>query len=212
MKLQLTLLALAAGAALAHVSAQDITSPADPIIGGMLNGSTFTPATAGTIAGANNYPAAESPNFAIDNSNTTKYLNFAKLNTGFVVTPLVGATRVTGIHVSTANDAPERDPVTYQLEGTNGDPLNGLYALIASGSTGLDTDPGRLTFAPQQNFANSAAYTSYRLIFPTVRNAANANSMQVGEVELIGQAIPEPSTMGLLGLTTLGVAAYRRRR
>ena len=45
----------------------------------------------------------------IDNQ-PTKYLNFDKLNTGFTVTPTVGGTLVTGLSLTSANDAPERDP------------------------------------------------------------------------------------------------------
>ena len=36
------------------------------------------------------------------------------------------------------------------------------------------------------HFANATAYRSYRVIFPTVSNAATANSMQIAEVELLG--------------------------
>jgi hypothetical protein len=39
--------------------------------------------------------------------------------------------------------------------------------------------------APTVTFANSAAYTSYRLIFPTIRNPAAANSMQISEVAFL---------------------------
>jgi len=50
---------------------------------------------------------------AIDNG-PAKYLNFDGANnakpTGFVVTPAVGATRVTAMSIESANDAPERDP------------------------------------------------------------------------------------------------------
>jgi hypothetical protein len=35
-------------------------------------------------------------------------------------------------------------------------------------------------------FANSTAYAHYQVMFPTVRDAANANSMQIAEVELLG--------------------------
>jgi hypothetical protein len=35
-------------------------------------------------------------------------------------------------------------------------------------------------------FENDVAYSNYQLLFPTVRDAGSANSMQIGEVELIG--------------------------
>jgi hypothetical protein len=61
-------------------------------------------------------------------------------------------------------------------------------------------------------FENSAAYSSYRLTFPTLKDAAAANSMQIAEVELLG-VVPEPSAMvlALLGLAGLCVNSWRRR-
>jgi hypothetical protein len=35
-------------------------------------------------------------------------------------------------------------------------------------------------------FENEVAYTHYQLMFPTVRDAGSANSMQIAEIELIG--------------------------
>ena len=43
-------------------------------------------------------------------------------------------------------------------------------------------------------FSNARAYRAYRLIFPTVANAAAANSMQIAEVEFLGVlATPAPT-------------------
>jgi len=38
-------------------------------------------------------------------------------------------------------------------------------------------------------FANTVAYTTYRLTIPSVANNATANSMQVAEVELLGTIV-----------------------
>src|SRR6185503_18475964 len=54
----------------------DVTVPGDPIVGT-----------------SNNTPGSEGVANAIDNQ-PTKYLNFDRLNTGFTVTPSVGATLV----------------------------------------------------------------------------------------------------------------------
>ena len=97
-------------------------------------------------------------------------------------------TVVTGLRITTANDAPGRDPMTFTLEGTVGDPSTGPWTLIASGNTGLATDPGRLTPGPIVSFPNAAGYRSYRLLFPTVRNptpTGTDNSMQISEFELL---------------------------
>ena len=48
----------------------------------------------------------------------TKYLNFDQLNTGFTVTPAIGLSVVQCLTLTSANDAPERDPASYQLAGS----------------------------------------------------------------------------------------------
>lgn len=93
---------------------------------------------------------------------------------------------VTGLRFTSANDAPERDPMTFQLEGTNGTAAAGPWTVIATGNTGLATT--RLTASPVAAVTNTTAWKSYRLTFPTVRNAGAANSMQIGEVEFLNAA------------------------
>src|SRR5204862_386886 len=81
--------------------AQDFTLPGDPL-----------------VPSSNNSPGSEAVANAIDNVPTTKYLNFDRLNTGFTVTPRVGGTTLSGLSFVSANDAPERDPATYVLTGS----------------------------------------------------------------------------------------------
>ena len=178
MKRHLVFAVVAAPCFLSQVQGQlDVTSPGDPITGGQTIGGVFIPATQGTPVGnANMFPPDSTPAFAIDNGFASKYRNFGEANTGFVVTPFFnrnnGGTFVTALRFGTGDNSPERDPLTYTLEGTAGDPFTGTYTRIASGSTGLDTDPGRATFGPVLTFPGVGAYTSYRVIFPTVRNSA----------------------------------------
>ncbi len=150
-------------------------------------------------------PDAETVDHAID-QNTQKYLNFGTDGdtaapfvgpVGFIVTPIMGAdgsgTVVNAIRFYTANDAPERDPASYSLEGSN-DGTN--FTAIASGflalpdarnAAGLTLDP--LTQALQEvRFANSIPYKSYRVLFQHVKNDATANSVQIAEVDLLGTA------------------------
>jgi len=63
--------------------------------------------------------AGEGVTNAIDNNTSTKYLNFDKLNAGFTVTPANGPVVVTGLRLTSANDAPERDPTSFVLSGSN---------------------------------------------------------------------------------------------
>lgn len=195
----------------------------------------FTIGTANTVAGANNWPGGETPDFAVDANSGTKYLNFAKLNTGYIFTPSVGGTVVTGINFTTANDAVERDPASYVLYGSNSlnasatpgatFDVSGGFTQIANGSLSL-TD-NRLTAGGNVTFSNTTAYTTYLLVFPTVKNASGANSMQIGEAVLqtaggavagagtIGggllATVPETGSASLLGLAGLGLLTRRRR-
>jgi hypothetical protein len=174
----------------------------------------------------------ESPGNAIDGLTTNKYLNFAEFNTGYILT-LTGTEIVTGLSLTTANDAPERDPTSFSLWGSNTVTANATpgtlfnlssFTPITLGSP-LSLPTARNTTAPLVIFENATAFSTYLLVFPTVRNSATANSMQIAEARLMtaggalpstgtiagGQLIPEPGSMALLGVAA-GVLAMRRRR
>src|SRR5436190_660974 len=74
------------------------------------------------IASSANSPGSEGVANAIDGT-PAKYLNRDLANdakpAGFVVTPGVGVTWVTGIAMESANDAPDRDPLSITIEGSN---------------------------------------------------------------------------------------------
>jgi hypothetical protein len=170
--------------AFALLGARDVTTPGDAIQGVPNDGVT-------TGGGNHGWPANEHPALAIDNSATTKFLHFkGELEpTGFQVTPSLGATIVTGLTFTTANDAVERDPIAYELYGSN-ESIDGPYEMIASGFIMDFVMPDawpRFTMNAQPiTFENAVAYTHYQVLFTTLRNAVSANSMQIAEVELIG--------------------------
>ena len=125
---------------------------------------------------------------AIDNNDQTKYLNFDKLDTGLTIT--TGGGVVTGLGLTSANDAPERDPASFVLSGSNDGGVT--FTEIASGDVPAFGDRfERRTVS----FDNSTAYTTYELVFPTVANAGAANSMQIAEVELLGTAGEVPGAL-----------------
>ncbi len=130
---------------------------------------------------------------AFDNDVTTKYLNFGRNGSGFIFTPSA-ASIVQSFQLYSANDAPDRDPASYVLMGTNSpivsaDNSDGLaepWTLISQGglappSTGGPLNDGRQAPYPVVNFTNSSSYTSYKMYFPTLRNGGAANSMQVAD-------------------------------
>ena len=147
-----------------------------------------------TVRGVPNdgdWPAAETPDLAIDDNTATKFLHFKGFSepTGIQITPLAGASIVTGVSFATANDAAERDPVAFELYGSN-DSIDGPYTLIATGDI---VDFAQETAWPRFTknetpivFDNSVAYTHYQVLFPAVRDPGSANSMQIAEIELIG--------------------------
>lgn len=151
-----------------------------------------------------NSPGGEDVAKAIDGTSATKYLNFDKLNAGFTVTPGVGRTVVTGLRLTSANDAPDRDPTSYVLSGS--DDGRG-FVEIARGA--VPNFSGR--FVPVQvTFTNTTAWSHYRLLFPTVRDAGAAVAMQIAEVEFLGWTGGGPVEFGTLIRTDVGAALFGR--
>ena len=125
-----------------------------------------------------NSPAGQFTTNIFDNFVTNKYLNFDKLNAGFVVIPS-GNRAVTALTFISAEDEPARDPSSYKFEGSY-DNVN--YTLISSNSLAPFSDRSMIQTV---NFANDVAYPIYRVLFPTISNAPVANSMQIAEVEFL---------------------------
>lgn len=171
----LSVLLLSAG--LVYAEDRDVTAPEDTVVG--------------FPAGEGAWPANEAPQYLIDNNTGTKYLhfNFDTANpSGLVITPVMGATTVRGIRFASANDAAERDPMSYRLEGSNDDGTT--WTLIATGSIPDFADPAwpRLTWTTTPMvFSNETTYLSYRLTFLTVRG--NGTLFQLAEAELLGTPI-----------------------
>ncbi len=154
----------------------DVTAPGDAIRG---------------VPNDGDWPEGEAPPNAIDNDVDTKYLHFkgAMQSTGFQVQPARGPTIIHEMTFTTANDAPERDPVQFEVYGAT-EGIDGPYTLIASGGIADFAGPTewpRLTpNSTPITFPNETAYRYYQVLFPAVRDPASANSMQIAEVELIG--------------------------
>jgi hypothetical protein len=151
---------------------------------------------------------------AIDDDIETKYRHFkgdfdpdpGTGGAGFQVTPLVGPTIVSGLTFTTANDFPGRDPIAFELSGSN-EGIDGPYELIASGDI-IDFAQAlawpRLTMnITPISFDNDTAYAHYQLIFTAIRGpvGGSINSMQIAEVELLGIPAPAPGSAHIILVT-----------
>ena len=184
-KLSIPIILSAIALAMAGViHAQDVTQPGDPI-----------------IASSANSPGSEGVANAIDGQ-PTKYLNrdsgTAGGTSGFVVSPSVGATRVTGLAMQSANDAIERDPKVVTLEGSNDETItdynSGNWELITTISditAWPDMFPGNDRFQTQTfTFENFKAYKHYRWTIVETQTDGNGCCMQIAEVEFLGNVLP----------------------
>jgi hypothetical protein len=157
----------------------DITAPGDTVRG---------------VPDDSDWPGNEAPPLAIDDNVSTKYLHFKGFSqpTGFQVTPLAAQTIVVGLTFTTANDAVERDPIAFELYGSNAS-LDGPYELIASGDiVDFDQTAAWPRFTINETpivFDNDVAYDHYQILFTAVRDAGSANSMQIAEVEFLGMSL-----------------------
>lgn len=121
-------------------------------------------------------PANEDIAKLIDNSSATKYLTFH--NAGWVQYQAPGLFKVNSYSVTSANDAPERDPLSWTLQGST----NGTAWTTIDTRSGEDF-PNRFQ-RRVFTFTNNVAYAYYRLNFTN-----NSGSiLQVAEVELFGTA------------------------
>ncbi|TKJ35756.1 MAG: hypothetical protein CEE38_14210 [Planctomycetes bacterium B3_Pla] len=163
---------------------RDVTGPLDTVVG----------------VPNDNTPPNELPPLAVDDQILTKYLHYdgGTEATGFRVTPVAGATVVTEITFTTANDADGRDPVEYELSGSNVS-IDGPYTLIAEGPivdfAGGAAWPRRTKTTTPIQFENDIAYEHYQVMFPAIRTAGNY--MQIAEVELLAPVFkadaPDPA-------------------
>ena len=144
----------------------------------------FTPTMAISTYGTVDSPGAEQVDKIIDGLDTTKYLDF-QLGDGMGFNVDLGGISyiATSIQMTTANDFEARDPMQFEVSGSN-DGTN--YTSIATGaipciSTRFSTR--------QYDFANTNAYMFYRVNYTSAcdpSGGAGIPSIQVAETQLLG--------------------------
>ena len=146
----------------------DITSPGD---------------TVESFSKDSGWPSAEYPASVIDDNIATYcYLQFKEGTqvTGFRVEPSIGPTVVTGLSFTTAGNSTERDPIAFELYGSNIS-IDGPYELIVSGDI---VDFAQESAWPRRTknktpilFENSVIYTYYQVFFTDVRSPWGASGI-----------------------------------
>ncbi len=134
-------------------------------------------------------PDDEGPDNAIDDNSGEKYLRYLVdgESEGLSVTPSQPELVVVALTITTANDWSDRDPISFELYGSNSS-ISGPYTLIDSGAiTELaQVEPlARYTKISPIEINNGTPYAHYKLLFPDVRNSGGG-CVQVGEIELLG--------------------------
>ncbi len=157
---------------------------ASQVLGGWVNNGNFTIGSAGST-----WPSAEGPDKVVDANTDSKFLTFRNNNAGVILKPTNANLVFNRLSLWTANDWIDRDPASYIIYGSTSDltgsagtniPISSLTA-IASGNVTLQN--ARRTGPTVIQFANSVAYTSYVVVFPTVRNSSEPLT-QISEIQL----------------------------
>jgi hypothetical protein len=153
------------------------------------------------IASSANSPGSEGVANAIDGTKN-KYLNFDSANdakpSGFIVTPSVGPTLVTGIAILSANDAPDRDPKSITLEGSNDETIADFNSGNWTQIVAITDIPAWTTMFPGNDryqtqtffFPNYQPYKHYRWTVLKTQGPSTC-CMQVAEVQLLGTGAPK---------------------
>ncbi len=168
---------------------------ATPPVKSILDEEDWVTAVKSTVPGGPNvaaepldYSDQEQVTMAIDGNLKTKHFNKAG-DSGWVVTPGLGASIVTGLRIATGNDAPERDPLAITLEGSNAadstQPGASSFTLIYDGPSGLAGQLDRQNWGQTIHFNNTSTYRSYRLLIRQSRGGQGRGA-QYSEVELLG--------------------------
>ena len=123
-------------------------------------------------------PAGEDVNKMFDGT-TQKYYNPQDFYSGGIITPRANGgngTTVRGIRFYTGNDAPERDPNYFILEGTNDDPSQGPVVWVPVSQGALALPDGRNPAGSSTTRRRSSTRLSTSPIASVTRPIASASA------------------------------------
>ena len=141
---------------------------------------------AGTLTAQGDHPSAQTVAMAVDDNLITKWLDYANANPATRASWIQyqlssGKFIVSQYTITSAYDAQERDPRDWNIMGSN----DGINWSI------LDTRTGEVfanrTQTNTYSIPNSTAYSFYKFQINSVSNPSLANSVQLAEIELLGQ-------------------------
>jgi F5/8 type C domain. len=151
--------------------------PVDP---SPLSGQDITNISGGVVSAQyQDSPVGEEINKLTDNNVNTKYLTFHA--SAWMQYQAPGTYVVNSYRITSANDAPERDPLNWTLQGSN----NGVSWTTIDSRSNQDF-PNRFQTRTFTISNNNTAYSYYRFNM----NNNSGNILQVAEVELYGVAQP----------------------
>jgi hypothetical protein len=120
----------------------------------------------------------------VNQTMTSKYFNPANalINqglTGMLIRPKNTTSIVRQIEFTAGDDATSRDPLTFTLEGSNDNGVT-YTTIVANSATNINgTSASRYFKYYSAVFANSSAYSLYRLTFPTLRSSTELQLQKV---------------------------------
>jgi len=145
------------------------------------SGATLSASHDNTINGNEDYT------HAFDSSEATKWLVYEAVDEPVWVQIILSeATIVTKYGITSADDAPERDPAAWEVSASN----DGIYFVTLDVQIGITWDERyqRQVFSVE----NEVAYSYYRFDFNSVRDMNLANSMQLNYIALYEGECEDP--------------------
>ena len=147
------------------------------------------------------YDRSYRPSYAIDGYIGSEYQNTGGAGTGFIVTPTYEDVVVNGLAITTSYYDEDTDPASYRIYGTNdeitsednSDGSTENWVLLSEGELNLPKE--RRATSDWVVFDNTTTYTSYKVLFPTLKGA-DADTMKITEIQFCGSKFL-PFTEGL---------------